>query len=176
MDVGIGPVNNNFLDPRNFDFGLKRSPHLNFFVQEIDMPTITLPRVNIGNQMIPYPASGTHMAFGPLSLTFRIDEEMRNYAEIEYWMRHRGFPESYDQYKEINDKPEWSGEWIYSDAFVNVKNSTHRTVRAFTFVDCFPTTLTGPRLTTVDPGVTYATATVEFAYAYFTMSDPLPNS
>ena len=39
------PANKNFLNPLNFKFQIQRAPNVNFFIQKINIPSITLPEI-----------------------------------------------------------------------------------------------------------------------------------
>ena len=160
---------NNFLNPQNFKFLLKRAPNLEFFVQGISLPGLHLPSIDISNQFVPIKGSNTHMSYDPLMVKFKIDENMRNYDEIYDWICKRGFPSTYDQYRSINQEKPTSGKWIYSDISIIIENSNHQGIAEYQIIDAFPTSLSSIELNTTDNNVQFisATATFEFTRMLF---------
>ena len=80
------PTNPNFLSPLNFKFSIKRAPHINFFTQKISIPSLNLPSYNSPNPFVKIPEPGEHIDYGDLELTFRVDENLKNYLEIHNWI------------------------------------------------------------------------------------------
>jgi hypothetical protein len=79
------------------------------------------------------PRPGDKIQFSDFTLRFLVDEDLKNYMEIQNWMRGLGFPESlreiYDLYNvnsELYDgRVNNYGELLYSDATLEVLNSTN---------------------------------------------------
>ena len=95
------PENKNFLSPINFRFQIKRSPHLNFFIQRVNLPAIRLPDVTYPNPVQNIPYFGEHMEYADLVIEFKLDEDLQNYLELHNWLIQLGTPERLDQYREI---------------------------------------------------------------------------
>ena len=69
------PSNRNFLSPLNFKFILKRAPHVNFFLQKVNLPQVTINRTpEYSNPLINIPLAGEFVTFSPLNITFKVDE------------------------------------------------------------------------------------------------------
>lgn len=161
------PSNKNFLSPLNFKFFIKRSPHVNFFVQKVSIPNIALTATRYSNPLVNIPISGEHLTYGDLSVTFKVDEDLQNYMELHNWIRALGFPETTEEYKQLNDKAIITGEGITSDISVMVLTSTKMANYEFIFIDANPISLTGLTFNTVDADVNYLEATCVFKYTYF---------
>ena len=86
--------NRNFLAPVGFKFNLQRSPGVAYFCNQANIPDISLGVANQANYLRDIPTPGDKMDFGDLSLRFLVDEDLKNYMEIQKWMRGLGFPES----------------------------------------------------------------------------------
>jgi hypothetical protein len=161
------PVNKNFLSPLNFKFAIKRSPHLNFFVQKVNLPSIRLPDFETPNPFIPIPQFGTRLQYQDLSVTFKIDEDFQNYLEIHNWIRALGKPDNYDEYAEIAKIPEYTGEGIHSDLSLVVLNSAKAPNYEFTFRNAFPIYLSDLVFDSTYSDVDFITGTVTFRYIIF---------
>lgn len=165
------PANKNFLSPLNFKFQIKKAPHVNFFIQQVNIPSILLQSPEKGNPFVNIPFPGEHLKFGELKIVFKVDEDLKNYLEIHNWIRALGKPENFEQYKTIQDQPIASGEGIRSDISLMVLSSSKMANYEVVFVDAFPVTLSDLNFTTVDSDVNYITATASFRYVYYTITN-----
>lgn len=165
------PANKNFLSPLNFKFQIKKAPHVNFFIQQVNIPSILLQPVDKGNPFVTIPFPGEHLRFGELKIVFKVDEDLKNYLEIHNWIRALGKPENYEQYKEIQNKPIGTGEGIYSDISLMVLSSSKMANYEIVFVDGYPITISDLNFNTIDDTVNYVTATATFKYTYYTITN-----
>ena len=106
-----------------------------------------------------------------LKMSFKVDEDLKNYLELHNWIRSLGFPENYEQYKEIQDKPSWTGDGIYSDIAVVLLSSTKMPNYEVTFVDGHPVFLSDLSFNTIDENVNYITASATFKYTYYKITN-----
>lgn len=164
------PTNVNFLDPHKFSFNIRRLPHVNFFIQKVNLPSLTLPSVTTHNPFSTIPQPGDRISWGNLKVTFKVDEELKNWEEIFNWLIALGFPDEHSQYNEIVNSCALCGEGIKSDIELIVNNNNNNPSRTFTFRDCFPTFLSELEFITTDPDVNFLTATAEFVYISYKIS------
>jgi hypothetical protein len=161
------PINKNFLSPLNFRFQLKRAPHVNFFIQKINLPSININETNYGNPFVKIPISGEHIDYGTLSVTFKVDEELENYLEIHNWLRGLGKPQSFKEYGDLAKQEKITGGGIASDISLIILNSTKLPNYEIVFIDSFPVSLSSLDFDTTREDVDYLEATVEFKYTLF---------
>jgi hypothetical protein len=164
------PTNKNFLSPLNFTFVLKRSPNLNFFVQKINLPSISLDSVNQNSPLLPIPFAAGQISFESLQVSFKVDEDLQNYLEIHNWIRALGFPESNEQYKALSSREKATGEWVKSDITIIISNGLKQPNYDITFYEAFPISISSLDFETTDNDVDYITATTTFKYAYYTIT------
>lgn len=157
-------TNNNFLSTVGFKFGIKKLPTTNFFVQSVNIPGLRLGFPEIPNPFIKFPIPGDHLQFNDFTITFKVDEDMKNYNEIYDWMVALGFPDSFDQYRLIDSKSATSGEGKISDGTIQILNSARIPNINVTVVDMFPTSLSDIIFDARDTALEYAQATVVFKY------------
>lgn len=158
------PKDVNFLSPLGFRFILRRSPHINFFCTQINIPSFQIGTADMPTpfKKIPYP--GDKPTFGDLRLTFKIDEKLQNYLEIFNWIAKIGFPERFEQFASIKNAPVSSGEGIVSDGTVMVLNSSMDPTTEFRFENMYPDYLSDLDFTTADTSVNYITASATFKF------------
>jgi hypothetical protein len=165
------PENKNFLSPLNFRFLIKKAPHVNFFIQKVNIPSISLPSPEPNNPFVKVPIPGEHLNFSELKISFKVDEDLQNYLEIHNWIRALGKPENFNQYKTIQDQPSYTGEGIYSDISLLILSSTKMPNYEIVYIDAFPTNLSDLQFTTTDENVNYITASAVFKYNYYTITN-----
>lgn len=164
------PSNRNFLSPLNFQFSIKRAPHVNFFLQKVNIPTLRLPSFDIPTQFVPIPTQFTHVEYGEFSITFKVDEDFQNYLEIHNWMRSLGSPENYDERAAIDAIPDYTGNGKLSDISVIALNSAKNPNFQVTFTDAFPTELGSVVFDSSLSDVTYITCEASFKYTVYEIS------
>jgi hypothetical protein len=162
------PENKNFLSPLNFKLVLKRAPHVNFFLQEVNLPQISInPTPEYSNPLINIPLAGEFVTFSPLSLKFKVDEDLQNYLEIFNWIKALGDYGRDGDYEALQNAPPGSDKGLYSDISLMILSSTKMPNYDITFVDAFPTTLSAMTFNTTDIDVRYLEARVEFRYTIY---------
>lgn len=161
------PTNLNYLSQLNFKFLIKKAPHVNFFIQKVSIPKIFLKEVDTPNPFVKIPYPGEHIDYENLDITFIVDENMQNYLEIHNWIRGLGKPHDFNEYANIQNKPSWTGDSIYSDITLSILSNIKTINYDITFIDAYPISLSGISFTTVDKDIKYLTASVLFKYTYF---------
>ena len=161
------PLDQSFLSPLGFKLQIKKTPHVNYFVQKVNVPSVTLGTADIESPFTKIPFPGTKLTYGNLDVTFNVDENMMNYLEIYSWLREVGFPDNFAQSGSIAGKSITSGEGVYSDITLIVLSSAMNPNLEFTFFDCFPVDLSELTFDSTSADVEYLTATVTFANRRF---------
>jgi hypothetical protein len=164
------PTNENFLSPLGFKFQIKKTPGMNFFVQRVNLPGMSIPDTGQPNPFVKIPLAGDHIEFEPLQVTFKVDEILANYLEIHNWLRGLGFPDEFRQYKDLSNKPIMSGLGLTSDISLLVLSSAKNPTFDVVFRDAHPIGLTSLTFDTTDPDVNYLTATATFKYLSYSIN------
>ncbi len=160
------PTNKNFLSPLNFKFIMKRAPHVNFFIQKITIPGIELPTVMVPSPVIRVPEPGDHLDFEELGITFRVDEDLKNYLEVQNWLRAVG-KLTYDSYKDLKTTPNYIGESLKSVISVTVLTSYKNPNYEIIFEDAFPIRVSGLTFDTTLEDVNYLEAEASFRFTKY---------
>ncbi len=155
------PSNKNFLSPLGFKFSIKKTPHVNYFVQSVSLPGVSLGSANMPSPFVRIPIAGDHIGYGDLQITFKIDEDMANYLEIFNWIKQIGFPDNFDQYDPAG---------VYSDATLTILSSAMNAKFEVNFVDMYPTDLGGFNFNTVAADVDYVETIATFRFRTFNIN------
>ena len=162
------PTNRNFLSPLNFKFTLRRAPHVNFFLQKVNLPQVSInPTPTYSNPLIDIPLAGEFVTFSPLSINFRVDEDLQNYLEIFNWIKALGDYGRDGDYAKLQNAAPGSDYGLYSDISLMVLSSTKMPNYEIVFMDAFPTTISAMTFNTTDNDVSYMEAQAEFRYTIF---------
>lgn len=157
-------LNKNMLSPIGFQFSIQRLPTMNFFVQSVTLPGITASTIDQVTPLRSIPTPGDKIEYSELEVIFKIDEDMRNYIEVFEWIRALGFPDTFDQYKELDDQPSFTGGGIYSDASLTILSSAMNPNVRIEIQDLFPISLTPIEMSATNSDVEYIEATATFRF------------
>ena len=170
--------NRNFLSPVGFRFNLKRSPGVAFFCNQANIPDLNLGVAEQPNYLRPIPTPGDMLDFGDLNLRFLVDEDLKNFMEIQNWIRGLGFPESAQEFRDLEKKGTLprrdyvqSGDDIYSDGTLQILSSNYVSKFNVKFTDLWPYSLTTLSFDATDTDIEYFTADVAFKYTSYYLTD-----
>ena len=168
------PANLNFLSPLGYKFVINKTPNVDYMVQAVNIPQVGIGVANQETPFVTIPRPGDHLKFGPLSILFKIDENMQNYLELYNWFIGMGFPDSFEQAKAvyggtINEQlsKDLTGQGAYSDAILTVLDSSMQPKTTVTFYNIFPTGLDQVQFDSRNTTVNYIDCTCTFAYQKF---------
>ena len=157
----------NFLSPTGFQFFIKRTPNVNFFVQKINIPGISLLSPESGNPFVGINYPGDHILYNELHVTFKVDENLTNYMEIHDWMRQNGFPSRFEESLEVVNKPKSLGLTVTSEATILVLNSSKNAILSCQIREAMPVMLSDLNFDTTDPSIDYISAEAVFKYTSY---------
>jgi hypothetical protein len=166
----MAEFNKNMLSPVGFNFNILRAPDLNFFVQSIVLPGINMTAFEQPTPFKVIPRPGDHITYSELSLTFKVNEDLSNYIAMFNWITGLGFPDEFEQYAELANKPTYSGEALYSDGNIMILSSSMNPYVRIDIQDMFPVSLTDISLDTRDTAIEYIEATVSFRFKNYTFT------
>ena len=158
---GTNPVN--FLSPINFKFSIFRAPNVNFFIQKVNLPGISLPAIDVQNPLIRIPYPGDHLQYDELEITFKVDENLQNYLEIFTWLKGVGKQTQAD-YNKLASAPLFTGDSIRSDISLHILTNKHNPNYEIVFHDAFPISITSLQFDASLQDINYLEATASFRY------------
>lgn len=164
------PENINPLFSTNFIFSIHKVPDLTFFVQDVGLPSITLGEASVSNPLQDTPMPGDKLVYGELTVSFTIDERFQNYRVVSEWLHALGYPENHEQFTLFVAKQEANlteHMKTVSDATLGILDSSNNPVATYTFIDCFPTSLSGFEYTTTDTDASSIKATATFRFSHY---------
>ena len=158
------PTNRNFLNPIGFILKLEKFAGVDFFCQSANVPDITMPTTQVASPFRQLPTiPGGGVEFGDLSVTFIVDEDLKNYNSVYKWMRDNG---NADQMK-----LETTPEDIFTDGQLLITTSAFNPAFVIDFQQLFPVALTNLQFDATIGDVEYITANVTFKHQQFFIRD-----
>ena len=164
------PDNTQFLSPLGFNFGIQKLPNTNYFVQAVNVPSIQAGDTTMPTPFVNLPTIGDRITYSEFQLSFKVDEDMTNYIELYDWMLQLGFPEDFEQAKNIYRKQnnvDFMADGPYSDATLTILNSAMNPNLSVIFEDCYPIALSDLQFTTTSGSVDYIECQATFRYKLF---------
>ena len=168
--------NRNFLSPTGLRFTLTRTPKVAFFANSANIPDLNLGVANQPSYLKDIDVPGDKLQFGDFSLRFLVDEDLKNYMEIQNWMRGLGYPESIREIIDFQNEetktiiPDKTMD-IYSDGSLIILTSNNNINFKVNFENMFPTFLSTLDFSATDTDVEYFTADVTFKYTIYNITD-----
>ena len=169
--------NRNFLAPTGFKLVVNRSPKVAFFSNAANLPGITLGEAIQPTYLKDIPTPGDKIVFDDFTIRFMVDEDLKNYMEIQNWIRGLGYPETLqeiydlqDEERDIDNRDRQSMD-IYSDGTLTVLGSSNNAIFKVQFSDLWPYSLTTLQFDATDTDVNFFTADVSFKYTIYRITD-----
>ena len=169
--------NRNFLSPTGFKFILNRAPKVAFFSNSANIPSLDLGIATQPTYLKDIDIPGDKILFEDFSLRFLVDEDIKNYMEIQNWIRGLGYPESRQEIIDLQTERDKIDTFesglmdIYSDGTLTVLGSNQRPNFMVKFKDLFPYSLSTLNFDATDTDIDYFTADVSFKYTIYEITD-----
>ena len=156
----------NFLSQNGFRFNVKRLPNISFFVQNVNIPGVTM---NADETPTPFGTMyrvGDRLTWDDLTLTIRSDEDLEAFSEIYNWMVAATKSAGFAGYQALAN----SDDGVYSDATLTILNSKKNSNKILTFRDMFPISLGAINMDITPSDISYSTFDVTFKYNTYTLT------
>ena len=158
------PSNRNFLNPIGFLLKLEKFDGVDFFCQTANIPDVQMPTVEVASPFRNLPIiPGGGVTFGDFSVTFIVDEDLKNYNSIASWIRDNGNADQRSRTTEVDD--------IYTLGQLHIVTNQYNPAFIVEFQNIFPVSLSGLRFDATMSDAEYITAEVVFKHQQFFLRD-----
>jgi len=178
------PSKMDYASPVQFRFKIAKLPQVEFFIQSVNLPGISIGDATVATPLYDYPVPGDEITYQSLDISFLVDENLNNYKEVHDWISGLGFGKNHQQFADMRatgtDRfpgtvantaasgtatpppiPEGS---IYSDATLTILNSKNLAVTEIRFQNVFPTSIGSLSYDVKAGDVNYLQAQASFSY------------
>ena len=159
------PINKSFLSNNKFEFSIQRLPNFTFFVQSVNIPSLTLFDSRIASPFTRVQVPGNQIDYGELSLTVIMDEDFHAWFELYNWMTNLGNPESYDKRGTLTNTAGRINS-VTSDASLIVKTNSNNPNFIINFKDVFPVSMSDLTFSTTE-SQDFLTISSTFSYTSY---------
>jgi hypothetical protein len=158
------PTNRNFLNPIGYLLKLKKFEGVDFFCQRANVPDVTMPTTEVASPFRNLPIiPGGGVSFGDFSVSFIVDEDLKNYNSIHKWIRDNGNADQMQRTTKESD--------IYTNAQLHIVTSQYNPAFVVEFRNIFPVSLSGLQFDATITDVEYITAEITFKHQQFFIRD-----
>ena len=191
--ITTGEVGATHRQPTVFDYSQSNQfkvffpifPTTEWFVVRANIPSVQLGQ---GDQYTPFvqiAVVGDHITYGDFSVTFIVDENLKNYMEMYNWVKNIGFPFSHDQFNTL-PRPDYQDKSggtnydaesdtyskandrdLYTDIVLQIMTAKNNLIATCEIYEAFPITIGAIEYSQQETDMTYATCEVGFAYTWF---------
>lgn len=175
MSIGNQPDNINMLSPLGYRFVVQKLPTVNYFCQTVAIPSIGIQAIPVPTPFAALSLPGGRVQFDPLTVRFKVDEDLKNYLEIYNWIIGLGHPESLEQTRKLSfnapipSAKEGTHASMVSDASLVILTSHKNPQIKINFVQLYPVTISEVNFDSTDNDVIHIEATATFNYQRFTI-------
>ena len=194
-EITTGEISATSRQPTVFDYSQSNQfkvflpifPTTEWFVVRANIPSVTLGTADRYTPFVNIQLVGDHITYGDFSMTFIVDENLKNYMEMYNWVKNIGFPFEHAQFN-VLDRPDYGNrsggtkynpekdtyskvhdEDLYSDILLHIMSGKNNLVATCEVYEAFPTTLGAIEYSQQETDMTYAQCEVGFAYSWFDM-------
>jgi len=154
------PENTNFLLQNRFLFTLSRCPTMSYFLQRVNLPSISLGvSIQANPTGIELRRPGNRYNFEDLQVSFPVDVHMKNYKEVYNWIK--GLAPYADDRQRILDMH------ATSDATLHILNGQYNPIMSYKFYNIFPSFISGLDFDVTLNDTDVVIASVVFTYTHF---------
>ena len=158
------PTTRDLLSPLNFRFVLKRAPNVDYFIQKVNLPGLTVGPIEVPNPFGQIFQSSNKAIFDELEITFKVNENFDNWLEIWEWLVGLGHPEMLEQYGALQSEPLFSGKGLESDITILVLDPQRQAQWEIIFQGARPVYISGLLFEADRPDVKFLSATAKFCF------------
>lgn len=157
-------MSDNLLQSIDFSFSIKRLAETNYFVQRATLPGLSLGEIEqpnrYGGRIFLH---GTKVNHDEFSITFKVDENMKNWMEIYGWIIGLAGEQKASQHLDLEN----SIDGLYSDATLIIMSSAKNPLHQFTFKNMHPKSLSSLEMDATQTALKYHEATATFQFDHF---------
>lgn len=131
--------NINFLDKCRFYFAVDKLPNTNYFVQSANLPGLSMTSISVPTPYSDYPVEGDKVEFEEFRMTFKADENLKNWSELYDWMIGLARVDDFEKRKLLEASTLIPGKkGLYSNALLLILDSNYQPILKASFDGIFP--------------------------------------
>ena len=170
------PDNLNYLSNISFRLMIEDTPHLTWFCQSVNVPGVAIEAIEMVNPFANIPYAGSNVTFEELSITFIVDEHLKNWIEIYDRVIALGLGEGTEKYRLLKSASDLTPRGgTVSTIVLSILTSGMNPQMEFHFNEAFPISISSLEFNSSATDVEYFTATAGFRYTNYEIKNLLNN-
>ena len=170
------PDNLNYLSNISFRLTMEDAPHLTWFCQSVNVPGVSVESIEMATPFANIPYAGGNVSFEELSVTFIVDEHLKNWIEIYDRCIALGFAEGHEKYRLLKASTDLTPRGgTVSTIVLTILTSAMNPQMEFHFYEAFPISISSLDFSSSATDVEYFTATAGFRYTNYEIKTLLNN-
>lgn len=145
----------NFLAGNRATLTIDKLREFTYAIQDYNLPDVNLPPARMSTPFVDIPYAGEKLDFGPLIVSFLVEENLANWNSLLTWMIGLGFPSTHKEYQKK--------EIAYSDATMIIYSNHQNPLATVKLYDIYPMALAGIEFSTQEQDTTYRQSSATFA-------------
>jgi hypothetical protein len=162
------PVNRNFLSELNYKLIVPHLPTVEFTVVRAIIPEMNMLTAITPTPFSNIPQPGTKSIHKPLRVTYKVDEDLKNYKEVYDWFSYISLKTDFLGYNALT-KDTTLQKGVKSNVILTTLTSAKNANKSFTFHDAFPVGISELRFDSTQTDVLFLEHTVSFEFTYFSL-------
>ena len=186
------PVVFDYAQSNQFKVYLPIFPLTEWFVVNCNIPGVTMGQGVVPTPLTDVPFIGDKLTYDQFSMTFLVDEKMKNFIELHDWLINMAAPQKNSQfmaqtsdyvldtgqrtkfYRDIEGVStqvtgNTSDRELYCDIQIFILSSKNNPVAKFTLQNAFPVSLSALDYSSQDTDTNYVSCNVSFAFPFYTI-------
>lgn len=168
--IDRNPKNTDILQSSKYLLIFSRLASTQYFCQTVNLPGVSVPETKQETPFSDLYRPGDKIQYDTFDIEFIIDEELTSWKGIHDWIRGISFPESFDEYKNLNRLSPvsmQSNQPQYSDATVTLLTGLNNAKIRVVYTDVFPVSLSSINFDTQVSADTIMTARASFRFSRY---------
>lgn len=164
----LQPDNKNGILATHFQFELRKITNVTYFCQSVSLPGLRLASLEQPTPFNNIPRPGGALVPENLSISFMVDENLKNWLEIYEWLRQCSNQADFDTYQQPDTH-------LNSEGVLFIHDSNNVPKFRINFDNLFPVSLGGLNFQTGSVGSQFQYSSVTFAYTLFRVTNLYSN-
>ena len=186
------PVVYDYAQSNQFKVYLPIFPLTEWFVVNCNIPGVTMGQGVVATPLTDVPFIGDKLTYDQFSMTFLVDEKMKNFIELHDWLINMAAPQKNSQFMaqtsdyvlDAGQRTKFytdiegvstqvtgntSDRELYCDIQIFILSSKNNPVTKFTLQNAFPVSLSALDYSSQDSDTNYVQCNVSFAFPFYTI-------
>ena len=168
------PENTNFLQPTKFLLTFSRIPEVTYFCQEVNIPGMSLPNIQVQTPVLDYHVAGNKLTYSQFNIRFMVDEKLQSWKNIHDWFRSIAAPTGFEERNfraAIQNQFNQTKLTSYSDAELTILTNLNNPSLRIHLHTLFPVSLSDIQFDTTLSADHIITADATFMVEYFDIEE-----